>query len=108
MVKHETIDGFNILIGESAKENSELVKAAHQNDLWFHLAAFPSCHLILESKGKTVASYILKKCGMLVKENSRYRDTHKIDINYAPIKQIKLTQEIGEVIIKVKCKTVRI
>ena len=41
IVNYQTLGGdiekeFTILIGESAKENTQLIKNSQQNDLWFH------------------------------------------------------------------------
>ena len=36
-----------ICIGQNANDNDELVKISRQTDMWFHLADFPSCHVVI-------------------------------------------------------------
>jgi len=49
-MKEETriVSGFPIRfrIGQNRLENAELIEAAHPDDLWFHLAGRPSCHVL--------------------------------------------------------------
>lgn len=53
---YQTEDGSVISCGENARENDELVKAAKQRDIWFHLDGQPSAHVLLSVTSKSGAS----------------------------------------------------
>ncbi len=46
------IDGYQVWIGRSAKNNDLLTqKYAHKNDLWLHAKDVPGSHVVIKSKG---------------------------------------------------------
>ena len=54
IVTQNTLNGdiqkeYIILIGENAKDNTELVKESEPDDIWFHLEKESSPHIILKS-----------------------------------------------------------
>ena len=88
-------------IGENALDNSKMVKELKRinvNYWWFHLADFPSAHIIIE-KTKLSELDILYAC-MLLKINSKYKDYRKIKINYTQLKNVKTLDIPGMVEIK--------
>jgi predicted ribosome quality control (RQC) complex YloA/Tae2 family protein len=50
--KFTSADGLDIVCGENAGENEQLVRNAKQRDLWFHLETQPSAHVLLSVTGK--------------------------------------------------------
>jgi len=98
-----------IKIGENKEENDDIIKEAKQTDIWFHLALFPSCHVIIScSKKHPIDKTMIQYCAALTKENTKYRNLKNVKVNYCPIKSVKRTQEKGKVIIKGKIETVAI
>lgn len=96
-----------ILIGENASENDYIVKNAKQTDFWFHLADFPSCHVIIEvSKEFPITKQMINYCANLVKENTKYKNLPKVKVNYTSIRNIKRTETKGQVIIKGKISNI--
>ncbi len=94
-------------IGENAIDNTTMVsqlKKININYWWFHLADFPSAHIIVE-KTKLLELDILYTC-MLLKMNSKYKDYKKIKINYTQLKNVKITDIPGLVEIK-RFKTIQ-
>ena len=108
MVKEDKrFENNKIIIGENAAENDDIVKNARQTDLWFHLADFPSCHVIIESsKDFPVTKNMINYCAGLVKENTKYKNLSKVKVNYTSIKNIKRTEIKGQVIIKGKISNI--
>ena len=103
-------DNFNdnkIKIGKNANENDNIIKEAKETDIWFHLADFPSCHVIIEcSKNCPIDNKMIKYCADLVKQNGKYKNIPKIKVNYTEIKNISRTNIPGQVIIKGKVKSI--
>ena len=103
MVKYDDKYGEkNIIIGQYAEENDEIIKNAKQSDLWFHLAKLPSCHVILSSNCKPLDNNMIKYCAQLTKENSKYKNINLVTVNYTEIKNVKRTEKKGQVILKGK------
>lgn len=82
-------------LGESAKENHQLIDYADQNDWWFHLDNFPSGHCIVDSV--ELNHQLINYAANIVKENSKYRNLKNIKIVYLQVKNIKKTKNPGEV-----------
>ena len=106
MIEDNTYENNIIKIGKNAYENDQLIKEAKQTDLWFHLASFPSSHVVLSvDKNHPVTKNMIKYCAQLVKENTKYRNSN-LKINYCQIKNVKRTDTSGEVILKGKVDSI--
>ena len=110
MVKFDnTFENNLIKIGQNAKENDDLIKEANQTDIWFHLAKFPYCHVIIEcSDNYPMDSIMINYCAQLVKQNTKYKSIPKLKVNYTKIKNVQRTDEIGSVLLKGKINTITI
>lgn len=89
---------YIIQIGGNKNENNELIKAASQNDLWFHLGGdISSPHIILKSEGDKIPKRYINYIGTLFplyKNNM----TKRYSVIYTEIKNVKLTDKKGTVI----------
>jgi predicted ribosome quality control (RQC) complex YloA/Tae2 family protein len=93
---------YKIKVGESAQENWDLIDASSQNDIWFHVEAHPSCHvvLIIDQKKKTPHKTVINYCGALCKEGSKLKDSKNVKIIYTNIKNVKKGDKTGSVTTK--------
>ena len=46
-MKKFVIDGFNVDVGQNARENDVLTLGASGKDIWFHVENYPGSHVIL-------------------------------------------------------------
>lgn len=101
MVKEDyTFENNIIKIGENSNENDIIISNATQNDLWFHLANLPSCHVILScSKNHKATIQMINYCANLVKENTKFKNLQRVKVHYVPIKNIRKTDVKGKIII---------
>lgn len=109
MVKEDfTFEHNKIKIGENSEDNDKIISDANQNDLWFHLANLPSCHVILScSVDHMPTIQMVNYCANLVKENTKFKNLKRIKVHYIPIKNIRKTDVKGKIIIKGKpCEVV--
>lgn len=108
MVKEDQIFPNNLIkLGQNAKENDELVKGAKETDVWFHLSALPSCHVIIECSNEyPINKQMINYCANLVKDNTKYKKLSKVKINYTTIKNVSRTDIPGKVKIKGKMNSV--
>lgn len=104
MVKEDNKYPDNLIkIGENKDDNDLIIKEAMQTDIWFHLAKYPSCHVIIScSKKNPVSKGMIRYCAQLVKDNTKYKNINNLKINYTEIKNIRRTDEPGKVIISSK------
>tara|TARA_B100001989_G_C24334251_1_gene361609 strand:+ start:303 stop:641 length:339 start_codon:yes stop_codon:yes gene_type:complete len=94
-------DLYIIKIGKNKEENWKIIQESEDNDFWFHLNDYPSCHVIISSNGnKKLDNLILKRGAVLCKQYSKYSNIKNLEIIYTKIKNIKLSDEIGSVITK--------
>lgn len=90
-----------IYIGKNKEANDQLVKNAKDSDYWFHLDAYPSCHIILESSIEfPITNEMIVFCANLVKQNTKYKNIPKLKVIYCEIKNVTRTKELGKVIVK--------
>lgn len=64
-MKTFTFEEVRISVGESARENWELIDTSKADDLWFHLGSFPSSHVVIhgcENPSKPLLVYAANLC----------------------------------------------
>lgn len=95
---------ITIYVGQSKEENWKLIDMAKQNDIWFHLADHPSCHVIIDNiitNNKNILSNkTIYFAASLCKEHSKLKNLKKITVIYTQIKYITKGKEIGSVYTK--------
>jgi predicted ribosome quality control (RQC) complex YloA/Tae2 family protein len=93
---------INFQIGKNAQDNFNIIDQANENDLWFHLADYPSCHVIASIPNLNISKKELKKIikqgALLCKINSKYKKENNLEVIYTEVKNVKKTEVIGEVI----------
>lgn len=73
---HE-VDGFEILVGQSAKENDRLTfRVADPLDLWMHVAGTPGSHVIVRNPDKLDAlpRPVLQRAAALAVKHSKAKN----------------------------------
>ena len=98
-------------IGNNAKENTQLVKDTNLSNpsyIWFHLEGVPSPHLVVHSED--LEKILIIQAATYVKDYSasRYRNLHKIKVNYIQVKFVKPTHTMGLVTLLKKPNTVTV
>ncbi|KAL0208794.1 hypothetical protein P9112_011381 [Eukaryota sp. TZLM1-RC] len=93
-------EGFTISIGENAADNDKIRKAAHQNDLWFHLNKLSSAHAILHcGKAKSLPRVSIHETAQLVKYFSA-RHLVSVTIIYCKTRYVRGGGNVGSVQLK--------
>lgn len=114
-MKTELFENYIIQIGKSAIENTNLINASIETDIWFHIHNEPSCHVILKNVERmhSIPNKVIKRCAYLckintkansrakadsrAKANSRAKKQNKCEIIYAYIANVRTTAVPGQV-----------
>ena len=97
---------ITILIGENAFENNSIIVKQNPKYYWFHLKNGSSPHGILMTTNPSKTEIF--EVARLVKDHSKERFMNNIKVNYTQIKNLKLTNVPGTVILKNKPKVIKI
>jgi len=74
-MKEETriVDGqpIRFRIGQNRLENAALIESAHPDDIWFHLAGRPSCHVVATLPDFASGLWISRKVrGLIIRQGA--------------------------------------
>ena len=95
---------ITFVIGQNAVENFKIIDDSQPDDLWFHVAEFPSCHVvakindIIDNINRKDMKYVVKQGAVLCKQYSKYKSVKNLDIIYTEISNVQKTSIIGSVI----------
>lgn len=85
-------DGFRLLVGKDAKGNDELVrKAAHGNDLWFHIEGGTGSHVLIKRDGykEDISQQALMDAALLAAHYSNYRGDTRTVVHWTEAKYVR-------------------
>jgi predicted ribosome quality control (RQC) complex YloA/Tae2 family protein len=97
-----TIKEFTLLIGKNQEENDILISTSDDNDTWFHLQNFPSCHGVINIPLEQLDSQTIYQCAIQIKKRTKYKKINNIFVNYCPIHNLKKTKTKGKVFLQNK------
>lgn len=100
------LNNCTIKVGENASENTLLIKKSNPKYYWVHLDSFPSGHVVVESEIYD-ESVIMQAC-ILCLENTKYKHLKDVYFCVTQIKNLKLSETLGEVIFCSKRRVLRI
>jgi len=103
---------YHIRLGKNQQENDNIVRTSSQSALWFHLKDFPSAHAVVTNiviPGKYDNTVIIR-AATLVKDNAKQgvNNLQKVSVNYLPIKNVKRTEILGQVLLTKTPKTIHV
>ena len=104
-MKHEIFlynnQTYSISIGGNKCENTALIVDSSSNDVWFHIAGIPSCHVVMKNKEKlgNIPRQVIKRCAYLCKINTNTaKSMPKCDVVYTMVANVQTTTIAGAVI----------
>ena len=98
MKTEELTEQHQLIIGQNAKENHEIIKDANPTDIWFHVSDYPSAHIILQPKTKDPK--IIYQAAIQAKKNSKTSKFTNVQVIYTSISNVIPTKKEGEVTFK--------
>jgi predicted ribosome quality control (RQC) complex YloA/Tae2 family protein len=86
-----TVEGFEILIGRSSRENDTLTfQVAGPEDFWMHVADYSGSHVVVRNpaKLKSLPETVLLKAAQLAAFFSQARNSQKVEVHYTRRKYV--------------------
>jgi predicted ribosome quality control (RQC) complex YloA/Tae2 family protein len=86
-----TVEGFEILIGRSSRENDTLTfQVASPEDFWMHVADYSGSHVVVRNpaKLKSLPEVVLLKAAQLAAFFSQARNSPKVEVHYTRRKYV--------------------
>lgn len=90
------------LIGTNAQDNFDIIDESDEDDMWFHLSDYSSCHVIAKMPqdiklDKKQHLQIIKQGALICKQNSKYKSEQDLDVIYTNISNVTKSNIIGQV-----------
>ena len=82
-------DGFRIFAGRNNLQNDKLIRQSAPDDLWLHTQKFHSCHVVIETQGKTVPDEVLLYAAAICARYSDAKGGGKVPVDYCKLKNVK-------------------
>uniref|UniRef100_A0A6C0I4Y2 NFACT RNA-binding domain-containing protein n=1 Tax=viral metagenome TaxID=1070528 RepID=A0A6C0I4Y2_9ZZZZ len=89
-------------VGQNAKDNHDMIQKASIDSWWFHVKDNASAHVIVKLPNditidKKDLQKILVQGAVLMKQVSKYASTKNLQITYAKLEDVVMTERAGEV-----------
>lgn len=94
---------IEFIVGKSAKENFDIIDAASEHHLWFHVKGSPSSHVIArieDNIDRKNMRYIVKQGAVLCKQHSKYASAKNVEVIYTQVRNVEKTDIMGSVSIQ--------
>lgn len=79
-MKKFVVDGFNVDVGQNARENDVLALGASGKDIWFHVENYPGSHVILRNPTEDMNKATIYEVAKLAAVHSKR--TGNVDVIY--------------------------
>ncbi|MCD6098909.1 DUF814 domain-containing protein [bacterium] len=102
------VDGFELFVGRSAKENYYVTfSIGGKEDMFFHAHNIPGSHLILKTNGKDVPRRTIERVASIAAYFSKGRTFSTVEVAYTKRKWVHRTKSaVGGKVVLVRYKTI--
>lgn len=84
------VDGFQIWMGKSARQNDALLRAASPNDLWMHAKDYAGSHVVIRARGQErIPDTVLQAAGRLAALHSKAKSERRVEITMTQVKRVR-------------------
>ena len=96
-MKEISYEGYQILIGENADENQQLVLNSDADDYWAHISGYPSAHAVIRNPSRArVHNKVIKRACCLIKSASnKCKSVAKLQFDVCRISNLVTTDTPG-------------
>jgi predicted ribosome quality control (RQC) complex YloA/Tae2 family protein len=84
------VDGFQVWLGKSARQNDALLRAASPSDLWLHVQGHAGSHVVVRSQGRTqVPPHVVRAAARLAVQYSKARTEKRAQVIVTRVKNVR-------------------
>ncbi len=84
------VEGFQIWMGRSARQNDALLRAASPNDFWLHVKDYAGSHVVVRSRGQQdVPTQVLQAAARLAARYSKARGERRASVIVTRVKHVR-------------------
>lgn len=87
--KRVEIAGFEVWLGKNAKQNDELLRVVHKDDLWLHARNFTGSHVVIRSRGRKIPQPVLEKAASWAAWMSKGKTEQWCNVMYTYRKHVR-------------------
>ncbi len=87
--KSTQINQYTIYIGKNAKNNDQLLRMGHKNDIWLHAKGFAGSHVLIKHKNNEVPQGIIEKAAQLAAWYSKGKGQGLCPVIFTPLKYVR-------------------
>lgn len=92
-LRFEVADGFTVLVGRNNRQNDQLtMRAANNNDWWFHVKNIPGSHTVLVTEGRAPTQAAMGQAAALAARHSRARASAQVPVDYTQVRHVNKPQ----------------
>jgi predicted ribosome quality control (RQC) complex YloA/Tae2 family protein len=99
-MKTKQYEGITMVLGQNARENFAILDEAEPDHYFFHLSAFPSGYVLVQSSEMTPA--LVNIAAEFCKSGSKYKRLRDIKIDYCKFSNLIKGEKMGLVIFRSK------
>lgn len=82
-------DGFRILAGRNNLQNDRLLRQSAPEDIWLHTQKYHSCHVVIETRGKSVPDEVVLYAAGVCARYSDAKGGGRVPVDYCAVKHVK-------------------
>ena len=84
------MNGHQVYVGRNGRQNDQLIRDAHPDDIWLHAKGRPGSHVVIKSDRKgDVPDEVLTRAAELAAYHSKGRDATRVEVTYTFVKHLK-------------------
>lgn len=82
-------DGYHIFAGRNNLQNDRLLRQSASDDIWLHAQKYHSCHVVIQSHGKSVPDEVLLFAAGICARYSDAKGGGKVPVDYCAVRYVK-------------------
>jgi predicted ribosome quality control (RQC) complex YloA/Tae2 family protein len=88
MKTYTSLDGIQIKVGETAKENDDLTLSSYPREWWMHVDGGPGSHVVICHEDNTIPKETKRDAALLAVHHSKTSNVKIVRVNLVRVDQV--------------------
>jgi predicted ribosome quality control (RQC) complex YloA/Tae2 family protein len=85
-----SVDGFQILIGRSARQNERITfELGAGGDVWLHARGIAGAHVLIKARGREIPESTLRQAAAYAAHHSQARQASRVAVDYTAQRHVR-------------------